>query len=516
MQVPPDHERPLVPEKLDVAPVTLIAERRQWLPRALAIALTVLLIFGVVAVFVLLPRWIPPSTLEATSSAPTTTPRTAPAPPESTPLTAPASIKEPNDTSLLFAEPPEARAAAQDALAALLPKFDALRSQRVEEWGKTEFAAATAAMAAGEKAYREQRYTQARAAYADVDAKLTALAARLPEVVADYIDAGDRALLSQDPRAAETAFSKALALAPDNAAARRGLKRAENFDQVLALLTEAKGYERMNQPQRAASTYRAVLALDPEAAEARLALTRIDGAQAERLYRTRMSEGFRALEQGDFSAARTAFAAASKLKPRATEAANALAQTEARAAAAKIDSALASAARAENAEQWSEAAAQYRAALSVDKALPNAAAGAARADQRAGLARRLEEALKDPARLADEGVYREAESVLNTAKAVASPGPKLRQQIAALHAQMTDSRRAVPVRVISDSDTDVTILKYGRLGAFADQTLSLRPGRYTAVGKRNGYRDTRIEFTVAPDATPTITVRCEEALSFGR
>ena len=48
----------------------------------------------------------------------------------------------------------------------------------------------------------------------------------------------------------------------------------------------------------------------------------------------------------------------------------------------------------------------------------------------------------------------------------------------------------------SDGLTDITLLRVRRLGTLAEQTLSLRPGVYTAVGIRNGYRDVRIKFEV--------------------
>ncbi|MGH8595854.1 MAG: hypothetical protein ACREXT_04265, partial [Gammaproteobacteria bacterium] len=95
--------------------------------------------------------------------------------------------------------------------------------------------------------------------------------------------------------------------------------------------------------------------------------------------------------------------------------------------------------------------------------------------------------------------------------------PKLNRQITTLRANLVAAHTAVPVRVVSDGATDVTIQKFGRLGAVTEQTLSLYPGRYTALGKRSGYRDTRVEFTVvAGAAVPTITVKCQEVLSFRR
>jgi len=71
-----------------------------------------------------------------------------------------------------------------------------------------------------------------------------------------------------------------------------------------------------------------------------------------------------------------------------------------------------------------------------------------------------------------------------------------------------------PVRVMLESDnlTDVTVFKVGRLGVFSSRTLELRPGAYTAVGSRPGYRDVRRNFRVSPGNDAAVVVRCEERI----
>ena len=71
----------------------------------------------------------------------------------------------------------------------------------------------------------------------------------------------------------------------------------------------------------------------------------------------------------------------------------------------------------------------------------------------------------------------------------------------------------VPVELVSDNMTAVTVYKVGSLGNFTNKQLELRPGTYVAVGVRPGFRDVRLEFRVAPeiDMQP-VTVRCEEQI----
>jgi hypothetical protein len=65
----------------------------------------------------------------------------------------------------------------------------------------------------------------------------------------------------------------------------------------------------------------------------------------------------------------------------------------------------------------------------------------------------------------------------------------------------------------SDEKTEVIVYKVARLGSFAERELTLRPGSYTALGTRAGYRDVRQTFTITADAAPApVTVVCTEPI----
>ena len=96
---------------------------------------------------------------------------------------------------------------------------------------------------------------------------------------------------------------------------------------------------------------------------------------------------------------------------------------------------------------------------------------------------------------------------------MADPGPVLRQQVADLDRLLQVAVTPVRVTLESDNLTEVTLFKVGRLGVFSSRTLELRPGAYTVVGSRPGYRDVRRIFRVTPgsDGAPVV-VRCEEPI----
>jgi hypothetical protein len=89
----------------------------------------------------------------------------------------------------------------------------------------------------------------------------------------------------------------------------------------------------------------------------------------------------------------------------------------------------------------------------------------------------------------------------------------LKNQIAKLDDWLVRADQPVQVAFESDNATHVTIYKVGELGVFAQRSLELRPGSYTVVGTRPGYRDVRRQINVTPGAPlDPIVIRCEDRI----
>ena len=167
----------------------------------------------------------------------------------------------------------------------------------------------------------------------------------------------------------------------------------------------------------------------------------------------------------------------------------------------------------EEKEEWTAALREYEAALALDPFVTFAIEGRERTGIRAALQTAMAFHLRNPARLSTEAVAREAETLLERARGIDSPGPRQIAQIAALERALADARSTVAVQIESDGQTDLVVSNVGRLGTLTHKTMQLRPGRYTVVGSRRGYRDVRREFTIAPgSAAQTVVVRCEEVI----
>jgi len=226
-----------------------------------------------------------------------------------------------------------------------------------------------------------------------------------------------------------------------------------------------------------------------------------------------ISNGFAALDEGRFDGAIAAFNAAAAMRPNSDAVRDGLAQAEQGQLLNSIVIAEVRGMAFERRELWDDAIARYREALEVDPTLSFAIDGLARAQRRADLKAKLDALIESPRLLLSEEVLQDAGFVLEEALAIDDPGPTHSSQTEQLRALIALASTPIPVTIVSDNATEVTVYRVGALGAFASTELNLKPGEYTAVGSRRGYRDVRQPFTVLPGrVNGPVTVVCVEPI----
>ena len=463
------------------------------------VVVMLLLALAATGLLVILPQWTPPSAVT-----PSTVPGNGSLPP---PPTTTRVLDAPPDDEQITAI---ARLSAQILLRASLARVVQLQTLQVERWDRAGLHRLQENIAAGEKAYREQRFRAAQDAYRAALIESARVEAALPAVITALLKDGDAALAEGNSAQAAAAFGQVLAIRPAQRDASLGQARAVTLDRVRALIEQAEAYEQMGEEDQARAAYLDAARLDARAVNVSAGLARLDRRARARDFRTALSAGHVALEHGDFNGARGAFKRAAALKPQAAEVQQGQRETERRATAANITTHLERAARAVRSEAWSEAARAYGAALALDAELGAAADGKRNAEQRAQLDTQLSSLATDVLALVDEGQRDLAERALATAKTVDPAGPRLRGQIVALDTALGLAREAVNVTLLSDGQSEVSIDGVGALGRFTQHPLALRPGHYRALAQRDGRADVRIEFTIAAGASaPRITLQSQ-------
>ncbi len=434
--------------------------------------------------------------------------------PADVPAAAAAAPSKPIESPWSDAQLAKERRRAQDILAQILKKQESLEAMSVTLWAPAAYQQAMTAAADGDAYYRQRQFEQAQSNYQSSLAQFDQLLLESEQVFSGAIGAGGQAIDQGQPEEAVTQFTLAAAIKPGDDTAQQGLARARVLGQVLELLEQGRQLQDRQQYEQAQQAIEQALALDAASAPARAALSAIKQAIKDRDFARAMSEGYAALQSQRFAAAKKSFQQALKVRPGASEAANALTQTQNQHTQTQIQSYLSRAAGLESREQWREAGDNYSQALKLDKNLVAARIGQIRSEARAKLDQSAEAILADPLRLADPAVYQRGRSLFADMQAIADPGQRLRRQTDRLAVALEQAQQPIAVRLQSDNLTQVTLYRVGNLGNFVNRELSLKPGRYTAVGIREGYRDVRREFSVAPgSAIETIVIQCVEKIS---
>jgi tetratricopeptide (TPR) repeat protein len=413
-----------------------------------------------------------------------------------------------------FAEAQESalRNEAKDIFDVLLEKQISLEALGAAGWAETSYRDALEQAALGDTAYRERNFGRAIESYqAGVDL-LEALEQGLPERINALLATLTQAIEAGELLAAQARLSELVEMAPADSRLVDLSERVSALPQVIGSLAAAALAEAEGDYVAAVNDARMAAEADPLHLRAQRRLSELQAALTQQRFTAAMTAGYAALAQAEFERAKDQFEAAARLQPGAPEPSAALAELEQAQTQARLLSIREQAERAAQEERWQDAIALFNEALAIDALILYANEGMARARPRADLDERLEAIVTEKNRLIDRRVLRLAQETLDEAQRVPSPGTRLQRQIMAASATIDYATTPVTIEMNSDGLTDITVLRVQRLGLIQQQILTLRPGTYTAVGMRNGFRDVRIQFEVKPGQLNAIDVRCVEAI----
>ena len=502
--IPPPRIRPIQPPERRPPAVAKTRRGPSWLTIAI-------IVFLAVDAFVLF-RWMSSGDKDGSAREETSIPSEAP---REEVAESPSMTETPSPGELLVTLQEEAQLQRRARAAAGRAEGlqTGLEEHGVSIWGADDYRSASDLLASGREHLEAKRYAEAERAFLEATRRLDFLEASSLEILGRTLAEGNQSLTDGDAAAAAAAFELAAIIAPGNATAATGLRRAGTLDQVMALLDAGAADENDGNLAGARKSYRQAASLDPLSQGAQESLGRVEARISHNTFAATMSEALGALGRRDYQAALTSLDKADAMKPRSDQVAEVRRQVE---DAQKLDAINHHRARAvehEEAERWHDALKAYEAVLQVDGAVRFAQDGAARCRERADLTDRIEFQVTHPERLTSETVYQEAKDLLLEASQLIPAGPRHEAQVAQLRELLSTAGTRVRVRLESDDRTEVTVYQVGRMGTFFTLQLELRPGTYTVVGSRSGYRDVRRKLVVAAGEQPEpLVILCEEKI----
>jgi tetratricopeptide (TPR) repeat protein len=402
---------------------------------------------------------------------------------------------------------------AEMVLGELLSNIETLERRGVQRWAGPEFLRAQELYDAGDKAYLERDYVAAERHYLDAISVLEPLFNQIEPEFQKALSGAQAAFEAGDRPEALRLYELAVAITPNSPVARAGYERAKNIQSVLRLVDQGLEYEEDLELEAAETSFRQAVTIDPLWLPATEGLARVQKTRTKMEFDQRMSEGLDALAAGDYLSARAAFRMAQQLIPESREPADGLLQVDQGIRLDNINVLEQEALSLERDEHWDAAATTYEEILKVDSNLAFAIDGLSHAREMSALHKKLDEYISDPDKLSTPSVMQEATLLVVDITRMPEIGARLSAQRDELSRLLKRAVTPVPVALVSDNLTQVSIYRVGNLGSFTSRELTLRPGTYVAVGIRPGFRDVRLEFRVAPeiDMQPVV-VRCEEQI----
>ena len=408
-------------------------------------------------------------------------------------------------------------AASREQAQQLLQEYLQLRARlellNAAAWGEPDWRESAARASAGDRLFAQLKFAAAGQEYRAARDQLQWLEAGRADLLAGALEEASRALAADDVINAIAGFEAALRIEPEHPDAIQGIAKANSRSAAIEQMNLGRAAEANDDLDAALTAYQQAVQRDPDYAAAQAALARVGAAINARDFTAAMTQALNALDAGQTVAADKALTEAARLKPGDPAVKDARQRLQGIRAQAGLNRLRRQAAERVRTEDWSGAITAYRKALRIDPSAAFARTGLGRAEERVKLHGQFDHYLDQPSRLYSAAPLANAQKLLAAAGSAPRDEPRLEKKIVRLRGLVEAAAKPVRVTLDSDGETSVVVYHVGRLGKFDHHQLDLRPGDYTVVGSRPGYRDVRKVIRVRPGASlPPVLIRCEEAI----
>lgn len=428
--------------------------------------------------------------------------------------TVPARSETPNNLQTIEASPEQIawRDQALEILESLMARLQPLEERGVQLWATDDYERLINTVSEGEQHYAEQRFRDARDEYKIALSQVAELEEQMAPAFETYRERGRQLIAEKQYNDAIESLEIARIIEPDDTNIAIAINTAQNGAAVDRLITKASFAIGEEQPSDALSHLKSAQALDPVRADIRRLISDAQALSKQLAFKSNIQAGYSALESRAFVEAISLFKKAISIEPGSAEADDALRLAEKRKLDDDLNQAEQHANTAMNVENWQEAIQAFEEALTLQPGVAFAKTGLANAMFFSEKQNQMNALLARPARLADDAVARHAASILSELQSVELP-PKLAALGAELNQKLISFNKPVTVALTSDGRSTITLLRHESFSPFRKKTLQLKPGQYTVVARRSGYRDKRITFNVPVDGTGiSLTIGVDEKL----
>lgn len=312
---------------------------------------------------------------------------------------------------------------------------------------------------------------------------------------------------------AQLSIQKAVKLKPGDAGVISLQNRIRQLPKLKRLIEKAQIAKAENNIRKRYELLKQVKAVDPLWHEFDTELDSLRKKIREQTYSAAIARGLKAVADGNTKMARAALSQAKNIHP---------VREETQLLARKISTYsreyqhkefMKKSDTAENDDDWPLALYTYTEAL---KKFPDDSYfidGKRHAEKIVTLHKSLDDYVNRHHRLSSLRIAKLAEKAVEQSRIYSADSPTLNKKRTDLEKLLADYNQPVELRIKSDGKTHIVVRRIGNIGKVKNKTISLRPGKYTLEGKRQGYKTvlTTIELKLNQSST-RVDIVCNEPI----
>lgn len=390
-----------------------------------------------------------------------------------------------------------------------------LETMSLSRWAPTDWEEIQGHAQDGNDAFAATRYIEALASMQAAIEQGREQIRRAAETFIETLAEAQQLFRVGDAQAAADAIDLATTIDPNHEEAQALARRIAVLPQVLEHLEAASIARVENRSAAEIEALQAVLQLDPERQSTAARLQELAQTHRELRFGNAVRNAERAVQRGDFASARQFYQRARGMGL-GRDLDSLLRRIEDGEKTLYIRQLISTAQTYVRDDAWDLALGVFDEALALEPG--NATAVEGRADAQAIIQslKRLKPFIIDPLRATDRNIKAGPNSPANILRSLAPLQGKstlLDGLIAQVRQTVAQAEQPAQVRVISDGNTYVRVLRVGQVGRRRETVISLKPGNYSLEGERSGFRNVLVPLQVPLGASNLdVRVMCRERI----
>ena len=388
-----------------------------------------------------------------------------------------------------------------------------IHSQAFASWDAVIQRDLTALKAAALQAFSDGNHADALSLLTTALEKARTALERREAAFTTALAAADASLEQDEYAAASLHITDALRIRPQSPDALRLQAKIEALPEVLVHVEAARIARLENNTQAELQALEEVVKRDPSRPAIRQRLASLRAAIQDDRYSRHIARGFAALEKNDLGSAQEQLSHARQVFPNRPETALLAKQVGELDHGLQVERLLHQARSAGQADDWSAALDAYRQVEAIRPGHAPAIQGRQTAERLLALLSAITAQLDAPHRLTLPSVAAQARELIAHGLEAGQASPQLAARAAELRHTLERYSRQVPVRIVSDGKTTISVRGVGRVGAVVSKLIHLKPGAYRFEGSRSGYKSEIVQVRVPPDAFDVqVEIVCDEPI----